>query len=203
VEQGFERDGGSVGLPDGVEITHGKSYGFAGMDALGNVDEDAVTKFGGVVEPKNAGFYARDAAEVFEDAFAAETTHGVFADGIERIGFFRATLSDGSESVDISGGECGDAAFGESLTDETGKKTVHRPSERFLAGGAEFHSGHVDDVACFGKTRERGRIEQIARDRLDVPGLKFFGKRGGRKAGDGEDAAGNAGRVGSAARHAS
>ena len=122
VEQGFERDGGGIGLPDGVEISHGKSDGFAGMDALGNVDENAVAEFGGVVEAEDGGFDVCGAAEVFEDAFAAETTHGVFADGIERIGFFRATLSDRREAVDISGGERGDSTVAKTIGDEAGEK---------------------------------------------------------------------------------
>ena len=88
------------------------------------------------------------------------------------------------------------------MGDEAGEKRVHGPGERFLTCRAKFHSGHVDDVGRAGKTRERGRVEEIASDRLDVPRFEFLRKGGGRKAGYGEDAAGDSGCVGSAASHA-
>src|SRR2546427_7686494 len=40
-------------------------------------------------------------AEMLQDAFAAETTHGVFTGGIRRIGLERAAARNGSQSVDI------------------------------------------------------------------------------------------------------
>src|SRR5204862_6384260 len=118
---------------------------------------------------------------MFEHAFAAEAAHGVFTDGIERIGFAGASFRDGRKAVDISGGECGDAAFGESFADETGKKTVHRPSERFLAGGAEFHSSHVDDVGRVGKSRESTAVEQVTANCFDATGVELLFKIGGGK----------------------
>lgn len=175
-----ERRGGSVkqrlqahvvgvGLPDGVEIAHGKRDGLANMDALRDVHEDAVAKLGGVVEAKDGGFDICGAAEMFEDAFAPETTDGVFADGDEFIGFQGTAASDWGKTVDVAGGECGDAAVAKTIGDEAGEKRVHGPGERLLARGAEFHSGHINNVWGAGEFGENSGIEKVATDGFDAP----------------------------------
>src|SRR5580765_3659130 len=79
-----------VTLPDGIEIAHGQGNRVAGENALRDIDEDAVTKFGGVIQTDDGHGDRESAAEVFEHALTAEAAHGVFADGIERISFARA-----------------------------------------------------------------------------------------------------------------
>src|SRR5204863_5620687 len=99
----LQAHGVGVALPDGVEIAHGKRNWLAGEDALGDIDEDAVTKFGGVIETDDGNGERESAAKMFEHALAAEAAHGVFTDRIERIGFGGAGLRDGRKAVDISG----------------------------------------------------------------------------------------------------
>src|SRR5882672_1061198 len=113
------------------------------MNAFRDVHEDAVAKFGGVVEAEDGGPDVCGAAEMFEDAFAAKATNRIFADGAEFVVFLRTGMSDRRKAINISGGECSDAAVAETIADKAGEKRIHRPSERFLARGAEFHSGHI------------------------------------------------------------
>src|SRR2546427_13250622 len=89
-------------------------------------------------------------AEMLQDAFAAETTHGVFAGGIGRIGLERAAARNGSQSVDISSGKCSNPAMAEPLADQAGQQGIHSPGERFVPGSAKFHSRHVDDIRRIG-----------------------------------------------------
>src|SRR5215467_1353369 len=117
--------------------------------------------------------------------------------------FLRTGTGDTSKAINISRRKRGNPAVAKTIGDETRKKRIHRPGERFLAGRAEFHSRHVDNVGGIGQVRERSRIEKIATDRFDAPGLKFCREPWGRKARDSDDAAGGSGGVGSAAGHAS
>jgi len=198
----LQAHGVGVTLPDGIEIAHGKRDWLAREDALCDIDEDAVAKFGGVIETNEGNGNRESAAEMFEDALAAEAAHCVFTDGIERIGFAGACLRDGRKAVDVAGGKCGDAAFGESFADETGKKTVHRPGEGFLAGGAEFHSSHVDDIGHVGKSGESTAVKQVAADGFDVPGVELLFELRRGKTRDADDAAGHSGGIRSATGHA-
>ncbi len=116
-----------VGLPDGVEIAHGKRDWCAGMNALRDVYENTVAKFGGVVEAEDGSFDVCCAAEVFEDAFAAEATDGVFADRTEFIAFLGTAACDRRKAVDIASGECGDSAVAKTIADEAGKKYSSSP----------------------------------------------------------------------------
>src|SRR5215475_1145285 len=75
VEQRSESGCARVGLPDGVEIAHGKRDRLAGIDALSDINEDAVAESRGVIEPENGSFCVCCAAEMFEDALAAEAAH--------------------------------------------------------------------------------------------------------------------------------
>src|SRR5215470_4255141 len=134
VEQRSESGCARIGLPDGVEIAHGKRDRLAGIDALSDINEDAVAEFRGVIKTENGSFYVCGAAEMFEDALAAEAAHGIFADGIWRIGLERASARNRSEAIDIPGGERCDAAVAKTFGDEARKKGVHGPGEPFLAG---------------------------------------------------------------------
>lgn len=106
-----------VRLPDSVEIAHGERHRFAGMNALRDVHEDAIAKFGGVVEAEDRSFDVCGAAEMFEDSFAAEAADGIFADGAEFVGFLGTCARDRRKAVNISGGECSNSAVAETIGD--------------------------------------------------------------------------------------
>src|SRR6266404_981914 len=87
VGERLQAHGVGVALPNSVEIAHGKRDRFPGEDALRDIHEDAVTKFRGVVEANDGNRNVQSATEVLEDSLAAETTHSIFADRMERVRF--------------------------------------------------------------------------------------------------------------------
>src|SRR5579864_1513761 len=139
---------------------------------------------------------------MLEDTFAAEATHGVFAHGIRNVAFERPTARNGSQSVNIPRGKCGNAAIAKPITDGAWQKRIHRPGKRFLSCRAKFHSCHVDDVCRIGQFGERCHIEQIATDGFNAPGLQTLRKTRSRKTRDGDYATRSSRHVRSTLGHA-
>ena len=170
-----EGEGVGIALPDGVEVAHGDVHWLAIPDLACDVHHDAVAEVAGVVEADEGDRGAAGLAEVFEDALAAEAAHGVLALGIEGVFFAAAAALDGDKAIDVAGGKGGDAAAVVALADEAGEPGVHGPGHGFLAGGAEFHACHVDDI---GRMREVGDgvgREEVGGDDLDAMLLECLG----------------------------
>ena len=60
----------------------------------------------------------------------------------------------------------------EFFTHQTREQAVDRPGPRFLTRSAELHSRHVNDVGHIGQLGQLGRVQEIAANRLDAPGLQ-------------------------------
>ena len=170
-----EGEGVGIALPDGVEIAHGDVHGLAVPDLACDVHHDTVAEVAGVVETDEGDGGAVGLAEVFEDALAAEAAHGVFALGIEGVLLAAAAALHGDEAIDVAGGKGGDAAAVVALAHEAGEPGVHGPGHGFLAGGAEFHAGHVDDVGGMREVGDGVGREEVGGDDFDVMLLEFLG----------------------------
>ncbi len=171
--EGAEGDGVGVALPEEVDVAHGDFDRFAGVDFLGDFEQDAVAQIAGVVEPDHHDRGFLGARKMFKNAFAAEAAHGVFADRVGNVGLARTAQRDGGERVDVAGGESGDARFVVAFGDQRGQIGVHGPGHGFFAGGTEFSAGHVDDVGRVGEIFPTGFVEQIAGDGFDAGVVEF------------------------------
>src|SRR5262249_60153769 len=83
-------------LPDVVQIAHSKRNGPSGMDLLRNVEKHAIAKLARVVQPQNRHLGFIDTAEVLEDSFPTEATHGVLAGRVQLVLLARTAAGYGS-----------------------------------------------------------------------------------------------------------
>ena len=164
VRQAAQRHGVGIALPDHVDVAHGEIDGLAVAHLGGDVVQHAIAHVDGVVEPHEAAGRAEPRGEMLEHALAADAGVGVVAgrrDGRRLLG--RAAALDGHERIDAARREGDDARGREDLGDDGRHMHVHGPGQRRIAGRAELHGRHEDDVgepSAGRSTRVGGRADR-------------------------------------------
>ncbi len=115
---------------------------------------------------------------------SAETTHGIFTGGIQRVLFPGAAKGNRREPINITCGERCNPALAISFAYQAGQTTVHGPGLRFLPGRPELHAGHKDNVGGIGESGERFRVQQVTAHRLYALCLQLRFQPGGGESGD-------------------
>ena len=188
-----QADGVSIALPNDVDASRAKIDGTALIDGEADVDENAVSKFDGVVQAQDDDRRFPLAGAVLEHTLSSQCCLGVFADWSRGGGFGWSRGVDGFESVDIAGGECGDTRMLEPFSDQSGQESVGGPSEVRFPFRAKFSPSHEDDVGCVRKLSERARFEQVRRDGFNTTALEVTAHAGVGESGNGNGAFGRAG----------
>src|SRR5699024_8602320 len=101
---GAQGPGVDVSLPGDVHRRHGDVHGVAGGEGGGDVGDDAVAQFAGVVQAEDRHRGAPGVGGKGEQAFPGEAGLGVLPDGLGGVGLDAAAVVEGGEGVDVPGG---------------------------------------------------------------------------------------------------
>ena len=120
-------NGVRVALPDRVHTRHRDVDGLAAVDLLGDVEQDAVAKIRGVVQPREQDARAVPGRHELEDPLPAEAGLSVLADGCRRSSLVGSTARNRHERIHVAGREGDDARRLKALRNDRRQVAVERP----------------------------------------------------------------------------
>ena len=149
--EGADENGVRVALPDRVHLRHRDVDRLAAVDLLGDVEQDAVPKVRGVVQPHEQDARAVLRRHVLEHPLPPEAGLRVLADGSRRSRLVGSCARDRHEGIHVAGREGDDPRCPKALRDDRRQVAVERPRKPRRAARAELHPGEVDHVGRVGE----------------------------------------------------